>query len=197
MRDLRIGAALAVTFASLLAASIAFAQTPAQNPTQVAAPEKPTQSMNPQNPGQQTPAKNPAQVGEDPPTVPGQAARLFKQADDLISAKESPTKAENDKRFWLDRGTALSAEQKLKIHQAIASRGENRIPASADLHAEASAVLPTWVVLNELPDELRAEIPYIRDFKVVLTENKVLLIDPVGRAVATVIDERSKDEIKK
>ena len=53
------------------------------------------------------------------------------------------------------------------------------------------------MVLSELPDELKAEIPYIRNFKVVLTENKVLLIAPVGRVVATVIDERSKDEIKK
>lgn len=203
MRDLRIGAALAVTFASLLAASIAFAQQPgaqtpaSQNPTQSPTPQKPTQSLNPENPAQQLPAKNPAQVGEDPPAVPGQAARLFKQADDLISAKESPIKAENDKRFWLDRGTALSDEQKQKIHQAVASRGENRIPASPDLYAEVSAVLPSWVALNELSDELRAEIPYIRNFKVVLTENKVLLIDPVGRVVATVIDERSKDEIKK
>ena len=185
MRDLRIGAALAVTFASLLAASIAFAQQP-PNPVQQPPPVL----------TKQPPSQNPAQVGEDPPAIPGQAARLFKQADDLISAKESPIKAENDKRFWLDRGTALSDEQKQKIHQAVASRGENRIPASPDLYAEVSAVLPSWVVLNELSDELRAEIPYIRNFKVVLTENKVLLIGPT-RTVATVIDERSKDEIKK
>ena len=53
------------------------------------------------------------------------------------------------------------------------------------------------MVLSELPDELTAEIPYIRDFKFVLTENKVLLIDPKDRAVATVIEELSMDGIKK
>jgi hypothetical protein len=172
MRDLRIGAALAVTFASLLAASIAFAQQPAAQP----------------------PSQNPAQVGEDPPAVSGQTEHLIKQADNLVSAKESPI---NDKSWWLDRGTALSDEQKQKIHQIIVSRSDIRVPASPDLHAEASAVLPTWVVLSELPDELTAEIPYIRNFKVVLTGSKVLLIDPTGRAVATVIDESSTNEIKK
>lgn len=101
MRDLRIGAALAVTFASLLAASIAFAQ---QSPQQSA----------------QLPAKQP--------------------------------------------------------------------PSNS---------LPPWVVLSELPDELTAEISYIRNLKVVLNESKVLLLDPAGRAVATVIDENSTDEIKK
>ena len=193
MRDLRIGAALAVTFASLLAASIAFAQQPA---AQQPAAQQPVQNPTAQNPVKQLKKEDPA-VGENPPPAPGHAERLFKQADDLISAKESPKKAENDKLWWLDRGTALSGEQKQKIHQAIAGRNDIRIPASPDLHAEASAVLPTWVVLNQLPDELTAEIPYIRNFKVVLTGNKVLLVDPVGRAVATVINESSTDEIKK
>jgi hypothetical protein len=180
MRDLRIGAALAVTFASLLAASIAFAQQP-PNPVQNPPPV----------PGKQSPSVNPIQRGEDPPPAPGQVTRTFKHPDDLISAKESPEKAENDERWWLDRGTALSSEQKQKIYQAITARGENRVPARADLYPQTSTVLPTWVVLGELPDALRAEIPYIRAFKVVLTGNKVLLVDPVDRAVATVIDENS------
>jgi len=177
MRDLRIGAALAVTFASLLAASIAFAQQP-PNPVQQPPPVL----------AKQPPVQNPAQVGEDPPAAPGKGTPIYKQTDQVAPAKESQINTAKDKQWWLDRGTAVSDEQKRKIHQSIASRSENRIPASKDIHAEASAVLPAWVVLNELPDELRAEIPYIRDFKFVLTENKVLLIDPVGRAVAMVIE---------
>ena len=178
MRDLRIGTALAVTFASLLAASIAFAQQPAQNPA--AQPQK----------------ENPA-VGENPPAAPGKGTHLYRQTDQVAPAKQSEINTEKDQQWWLDRGTALSGEQKQKIHQAIAARSDIRVPASPDLHAEASAVLPVWVVLSELPDDLKAEIPYIRNFKVVLTENKVLLVDPVGRAVATVIDEGSTNEIKK
>ena len=60
----------------------------------------------------------------------------------------------------------------------------------------ASPVLHTWVVLSELPDELMVEIPSIRNFKVVLIESKVLPIDPVGRAAATMLDESSTGEIK-
>lgn len=86
----------------------------------------------------------------------------------------------------------------LRIGAALAMTFASLLAASiAFAQQPARAVLPTWVVLSELPDELMAETPYSRDFKVVLTESKVLLIDPVGRAVATAIDESSTDEIKK
>ena len=91
MRDLRIGAALALAFASLFAVSIVFAQQPVSPP-------------------------NPAQIGEEPPAAPGQAPHFYAPTDQLAPAKESQINAEKDKRWWLDRGTALSDEQKQKIH---------------------------------------------------------------------------------
>ena len=68
----------------------------------------------------------------------------------------------------------------LRIGAALAVTFASLLVASiAFAQQPANSVLPTWVVLSELPDELMVETPYIRNFKVVLTENKVLLIDPV------------------
>ena len=92
----------------------------------------------------------------------------------------------------------------LRIGAALAVTFASLLAASiAFAQQPVNPVPPTWVVLSELPDDLTVEIPFIRNFKVVVNENKVLLLDPTGRAVAPVapvvpvVDECSTGEIKK
>ena len=82
----------------------------------------------------------------------------------------------------------LTDEQKLAIYQAVTVRKQSPDPLNSGLYAGMSAIVPLSIPLEELPNELRAEIPHIRHFQFVVTDDKVLLVDPVDRTVATVID---------
>ena len=92
--------------------------------------------------------------------------------------------------------TALTDDQRQRILEVVKGRYPPVHP-NADLPIRDNDVIPSSTVLNELPDELRLEIPYIRNFKYVLDDNRILLIDPANRAIATVIDELTGDGIKK
>ncbi len=81
MRDLRIGAILAVIFSGLLIAYAAFAQQPASGPT-------------------------PDQAGayqKMAPQATGQPLHFFNLTDQFAPSTESRINAEKDKQPWLNR----------------------------------------------------------------------------------------------
>lgn len=101
-------------------------------------------------------------------------------------AKHSEENAAKDARWWLDRGTALTDEQSREIFATLAGKGE--ADSSGTLHAEPSAVIPHDLTLHALPEDLTERIPYIRDFRFVTMDDKVVLIDPVNRVIAAVVE---------
>jgi hypothetical protein len=114
------------------------------------------------------------------PTVPGASLQT-------VPSNISTENNAKDEHWWLDRGLALSAEQKQQIYKTLARDGA-QAGAGTGIFAEPSAVVPTEAKLYEVPKELAAAIPYIEDFKYVVSQNKVVLVDPVNGVVAAVID---------
>lgn len=115
------------------------------------------------------------------PAVPGASSQT-------IPSTVSTENTAKDEHWWLDRGLALSAEQKQQIYKTLARDGA-KAGAGTGIFAEPSAVVPTEAKLYEVPKELAAAIPYIEDFKYVVSQNKVVLVDPVNGVVAAVIDQ--------
>jgi hypothetical protein len=142
---------------------------------------------------QQAPAANPTpeQAGADPrmatPSTEPAGEHFYKLSDQAAPAKYSARNADQDAHWWLDRGTAFTDQQKLAIRRAIGDRG-TPVPRGAGLHPEPSAEVPADIKLRELPNDLKAQIPFLKDFKYVLTQDrKIVLIDPDDSAVAAVI----------
>jgi preprotein translocase subunit SecA len=57
------------------------------------------------------------------------------------------------------------------------------------IFAKPSAEIPLGAKLYDLPQDLAAKIPYVEDFKYVVDQNKVVLVDPVNGTVAAVIEK--------
>jgi hypothetical protein len=115
------------------------------------------------------------------PAIPGASP----QTEPSNASSENNAK---DEHWWLDRGLALTAEQKQQIYKTLARDGA-QAGAGTGIFAEPSAVVPTEAKLYEVPKELAAAIPYIEDFKYVVSQNKVVLVDPVNGVVAAVIGQ--------
>ena len=115
------------------------------------------------------------------PVVPGASM-------ETVPATMSEENNKKDEHWWLDRGLALSPEQKQQIYRTLARDGA-KAGAGVGIFAEPSAIVPTEAKLYEVPKELAAAIPYIEDFKYVVAQNKVVLVDPVNNVVAAVIDQ--------
>jgi hypothetical protein len=105
-----------------------------------------------------------------------------------IPSTLSQENAARDARWWLDRGIALSEEQKRKIYGQLARDGAQKGPGTT-IFAEPSVELPVGTKFHEIPAELSAEIPYIKSFKYLVDQNKVVLVDSVNGVVAAVIEQ--------
>jgi hypothetical protein len=127
------------------------------------------------------PAAGPIAVRGDEPSIPGASSQT-------VPSTISSENAAKDQHWWLDRGLALSAEQKQQIYRTLARDGA-KAGAGTGIFAEPSAVVPTEAKLHEVPKELGSAIPYIEDFKYFVSQNKVVLVDPVNGVVAAVIDQ--------
>jgi hypothetical protein len=122
-----------------------------------------------------------------PHELPGASAETMPST---LSAEN----AAKDAHWWLDRTTALSDEQKRTIYRTLA--GERKAgdqtadgSAAAKIYPEPSVELPVGTKVHELPEELKAQIPYIKNFKYLTADNKILLVDPDDWTVAAVVSE--------
>jgi hypothetical protein len=127
------------------------------------------------------PNAGPVAVRGEAPSLPGASA-------ETMPAKFSAENDAKDAHWWLDRGLALSPEQKQKIYALLARDGAQKGPGT-QIFAEPSAELPLGTRVHEIPGELAAEIPYIKSFKYVVDQSKVVLVDSVNGTVAAVIGE--------
>jgi hypothetical protein len=127
------------------------------------------------------PNAGPVAAKGDGPVVPG-------ASEQTVPAKLSKENDEKDEHWWLDRGLALSADQRQKIYQQLARDGA-QAGAGTGIFAEPSAIVPSDAKLYEVPKDLASAIPYIQRFKYVVAQNKVVLVDPVNGVVAAVIDK--------
>jgi hypothetical protein len=103
-------------------------------------------------------------------------------------AKHSAANAAKDDHWWLDRGQDLTDEQKQAIYAQLARDGA-KAGAGMQIFAKPSAEIPLGAKLYDMPQNLAAKIPYVEDFKYVVDQNKVVLVDPVNGTVAAVIEK--------
>ena len=188
MRKLIQGSALALLVALAAVSAAAQAQSPDRaegeakaKGGQEQAPAKGAPDSPPQHQVIGPPNAGPIAAKGEGPAVPGASS----QTTPSTVSTENTAK---DEHWWLDRGLALSAEQKQQIYKTLARDGA-QAGAGTGIFAEPSAVVPTEAKLHEVPKELAAAIPYIEDFKYVVSQNKVVLVDPVNGVVAAVIDQ--------
>jgi hypothetical protein len=172
----RASALIGLTFSfSIIAITIALAQSPqgAQGPL-----NNPKEGMVvpvPPSGGTKTDGKDAAATD-----LPGASAQTMPST---ISAEN----AAKDKHPWLDRGTALSADQKQLIYRSIANKLDTDKASKAKIYGVVSEVLPDSVVPQDLPADVTAKIPEIQDLKYVKANNQVLLVNPPNNTVAAVI----------
>lgn len=172
--------------ALLLLASVAFATAQEDKSQNSSKPPEAT-------PAQGSPDSPPQHQVIGPPNAGPVAARgdgidLPGASSQTYPALLSPENDARDAHWWLDRGLALTDEQKRTIYRQLARDGA-QAGAGVRIFAEPSAVVPPDARLHEIPRELAAQIPYIGDFKYVVEQNKVVLVDPVNSDVAAVIEE--------
>jgi hypothetical protein len=188
MRKSTRSGALAIILALAAGSAAAQAQSPDQAESAAKAkggqetePAKGAPDSPPQHQVIGPPAAGPIAARGDGPVVPGASPQT-------VPSNASAENNAKDEHWWLDRGLALSAEQKQQIYRTLARDGA-KAGAGIGIFAEPSAVVPTEAKLHEVPKELAAAIPYIEDFKYVVAQNKVVLVDPVAGVVAAVIDQ--------
>ena len=178
--------ALAAVLTLAASTGLAVAQ---QNPL---APSQTNQNtLNPNNNQSGGPGPKEGQVVPVSPTGQGTSQQ---QATDIPGAGKqtmpSTISAENyakDHHPWLDRGVILTSEQKKLIYATLAKAKEVTPTGNEKIFAVVQALLPSSVEPQELPAELAAQVPYIKDLKYVRTGDKVLLVNAPNLYVSAVI----------
>jgi hypothetical protein len=103
----------------------------------------------------------------------------------------STISAENyakDHHPWLDRGMILTPEQKKLIYATLSKGKEAQVTGSDKIYPVVQAELPSSVQAQDLPPELIAQVPYIKDLKYVKAGDKVLLVHSANNIVGAVIE---------
>jgi hypothetical protein len=188
MRKLIQGSALALLVALAAASAAAQAQSPDRaegeakaKGGQEQAPAKGAPDSPPQHQVIGPPNAGPIAMKGEEPAGPGASPQT-------VPSTVSTENATKDEHWWLDRGLALSPEQKQQIYKTLARDGA-QAGAGTGIFAEPSAVVPADAKLYVVPKELAAAIPYIEHFKYVVSQNKVVLVDPVNGVVAAVVGQ--------
>ncbi|HEY7457862.1 MAG TPA: hypothetical protein VH765_03835 [Xanthobacteraceae bacterium] len=123
-----------------------------------------------------------------PVAATGDGLALPGASPQTAPAKFSTENASKDDHWWLDRGQDLTAEQKRAIYAQLARNGAQSGPGM-QIFAEPSAEIPLGTKLYEIPKDLAGQIPYIENFKYVVDQNRVVLVDTVNGVVAAVIEK--------
>jgi hypothetical protein len=103
----------------------------------------------------------------------------------------STISAENyakDHHPWLDRGMILTPDQKKLIYATLSKGKEPQLAPGDKIYPVVQAQLPSSVEAQDLPPELIAQVPYIKDLKYVKAGDKVLLVHSANNIVGAVID---------
>jgi hypothetical protein len=161
--------AVALTLVGGMAlAGLAHAQTNAgpQNPGSAQGDTQPTGSEPPHgNPGPTRDTGAAGPIGASPQTMPA-------KSDDSVAAR--------DRLPIMAHPLPLSDEQK---HQIYAGVMDNSQIPTAPISAQPATILPDSVALSALPDGMEQQIPAVRGYKAVKTQDKVLLVQPSNRVV--------------
>ncbi|MFN3350821.1 hypothetical protein [Pseudorhodoplanes sp.] len=181
-----------LTAAAALLAGTAFAQAPAEMRSDpgTANPSQPQTQSETAPPA----AGNPeATVGLRPADQPVNNANP-RVAGEVVPSSQA-TAAHDESIFEHDRQPIIShtfnftADQKRDIAAALA--GEDAVAVDAKADFTESVVVPPSVPLQPVPDRIAQQMPWVKRYLFVKTKDAIVLVDPIGRYVAAVIDSSS------
>ena len=119
-------------------------------------------------------------------TVPGAP-----DGDTVPSVHSARTFADDQLPITAYATRYLTNDQLQSIRSAIPQKPGASLSRALDGHAEIGALLPTEVALNamqRLPEVVPQQIPALADTAYVMSENKILLVNPRTRVVIGVVD---------
>jgi hypothetical protein len=119
-------------------------------------------------------------------TVPGAP-----DGDTVPSIHSARTFADDQLPITAYASRYLTKEQLQTIRRTIPNKPDASLSRALDGHAEIGALLPTAVALSEmqlLPEVLPQQIPSLVDTAYVISENKILLVNPRTRVVIGVVE---------
>jgi hypothetical protein len=191
-RVLRIGAAAVALIAGL---GVAAAQQPATTGTAPAAQDEAVnkpQTAPEQGEPESTPGKSQTNAGlPEGPAVQDKA--VFKngvlnapgapQDSQTAPAKYSERNAKIDDLPIMAYPLALNDEQKQRIYDSV---GDAK-PVTSHVEVKPADILPSNIVLRDLPKDVAADIPSVRDLKYVKLKDKVVLVRAPNRIVVAEI----------
>jgi hypothetical protein len=106
------------------------------------------------------------------------------QDTDTVPSKYSARNAADDKLVTLAYTfKALPNDQRQAIYQAL----KDKAPV-ANLNAEIGTALPFTIRTEAVPDQLASQIPATQGYQFAVSDNRVLLIAPMNRAVVGVFN---------
>lgn len=158
--------------------SMAKPNTPSSDAAPLAQPKAPV--VNPESTVGLAPADQP--INNANPSVAGQ--KLPSAQED--TAAHNASVFEHDKQPTLTHTFNFTKEQKQQISQALA--GAKSASAKPGFEVKETSVLPESVELAPVPDSIGQQMPWVKPYKYVKLDNKILLVDPNYPVVVSVIE---------
>jgi len=181
-------AALAILFTGV--SGLALAQSPAPDPAapSSAAPTAPTAPTAPSAPAAPTatqaapsaaPAAPDSTMGARPPGDRPASALSTPLPSPNDAAKFNPAADANDKKPTMAHAFAFTDEQRRQLSGMLSGKAQEAGQRS-DFKPEVAARMPASAKVNDLPNEVTAQMPMLKPYKYAVVDDKILLVDPVN-----------------
>ena len=81
----------------------------------------------------------------------------------------------------------LTVQQRTSMYRSVMSGRHTQAPAGVSVRVGAK--IPASVELQDVPESLHAEIPGVREYKYVVVQNQLVLVDPKTNTVLEIIQQ--------
>ena len=102
------------------------------------------------------------------------------------TAAHNPSVLEHDKQPTLSHTFNFTPEQKDAIRNALA--GTKSAATKPDFEVKETTVLPDSTELKPIPDSVAQQMPWVKPYRYVKLDNRILLVDPLYSAVVSIIE---------
>jgi hypothetical protein len=80
----------------------------------------------------------------------------------------------------------LTPQQRQAVYQMV-MKEKSAAPAPSGISLRIGAKVPATVQLSELPDNVAAQMPNLRQFKYIVAQNQIALVDPSTNEIVEIL----------
>ena len=80
----------------------------------------------------------------------------------------------------------LTPQQRTQVYQLV-MKEKSAAPAPAGLSLRIGARVPATVQLSDLPDSVASQMPNLREYKYIILQNQVALVDPATNQIVEIL----------